>query len=482
MLYAQCLNLNTKRNNIFLLFVKKYVAPLSPLARKPRIDNWRSGCKLWLLVVKILLLVMDEARHFPTQPLLYVTIATLINNLVNFGAQAMAARSLGVERFGVLSLAIALLFITATVGELGLDLTLIRLFNRKAGDEQAQKVLLGSVLLFRFALFFLLFLLAVPLAYLLVHGFTRGKFPLSPVQGQWLFICALFTGGLLFFWTFLQSVWQCFRSFAQLTLYLLLYAGLRLASLLVVYLRGSSDLLIWLLFIYTIPTLLLLVIAFVTRRRGLIKPATANLRVSVGALREVLSYSKWVALSAVAYTVMPYLIRFLLMARASVRAVGIFSAGMTFTLAFTSLNAAVRTVLFPQVTALERKKEMKGYLRKLTKIAPTYFIFALIGILLLGAVQWFLLGANYREAMPVFWVTSPVFALLLFIGMATMLLHTMMRPDLDAYVDTTRLLVVALLSLLVAPLGVVAVATVYALCLLAGATIKLLLIRRWLQF
>jgi len=125
-----------------------------------------------------------------------------------------------------------------------------------------------------------------------------------------------------------------------------------------------------------------------------------------------------VALSTIAYASLLNVLRFILAVRASTADVGIFSAGITFAMAFSMLNQAMRAVLFPQVTALEDPRQMRGYLKRLRQLVPYYFALALLGIGTLGVFQWFVLGAEYRAALPVFLITASVLSLTLFFGIS----------------------------------------------------------------
>jgi len=275
-------------------------------------------------------------------PLLYVTIATIVNNLVNFIVQIVAARSLGVRDFGVLSLAFSVTLLTGAIGEFGLNLATIRLFNKYSGESKAQEILLGSVLLFRIAIFVALLVASVPTGRFLLRRLGVND------DGNWLlFAVALATGGLLFFWTYLQSLFQSYKQFHRLAVYTILYSGLRLIALAATYALIGGRLLTWLLAIYTIPTAILLGVGLIPRCGKLVGAAVLAPHSSIAALKEAVAYSKWVALSGIAYIAMSYLARFILAVRSSVEEVGIFSAGMTFTMAFTTLNTAIRAVLFP---------------------------------------------------------------------------------------------------------------------------------------
>ena len=396
-------------------------------------------------------------------PLLYVTIATFTNNFVNFVVQIAAARALGVREFGVLSLAFSVTLLTGAIGEFGLNLATIRLFNKYKDDPQQQKILLGSVLAFKTTIFVSLLVISVPVGHLLARS-------LSGDDGNWvLFAVALATGGLLFFWTYLQSLFQCYRHFNKLAAYTMLYSGLRLIALAVTYTLIGGGSLTWLLATYTFPIAILFGVGLIPRAGQLFASSILAPQSSIAALKEAVGYSKWVALSGIIYITMPYLARFILAVRASVEEVGIFSAGMTFAVAFSTLNTAVRAVLFPQVTALEGQEEMRKYLKRLAKIAPYYSILAVLGIACLGFLQWFVLGEAYHQALSVFLVTAAAFAVVVFLGLGTMLVHTMMRPHVDAWVNVARLGLMVLLALILVPsFHALGAAVAYAVPVLIG--------------
>lgn len=105
-----------------------------------------SGDKL----MRIFDLVLRNIRYQTiAKDLMFVTFATFLNNFVNFLIQIAAARFLGPQDFGILSLAISIVFLTGTIGELGLGLASIRLFNKYQNNHAVQKVLLSSVLILK---------------------------------------------------------------------------------------------------------------------------------------------------------------------------------------------------------------------------------------------------------------------------------------------------------------------------------------------
>ncbi len=396
-------------------------------------------------------------------PLASVTIATAFNNLVGFVVSVVAAKNLGAERFGVFSLAFSVATLTGAVGDFGFNLAMIRLFNKYQAVPEKQTIVLGTALSFKALLFVLLAATCLPLS-----RFLSSSLGLGSAYSN-LFAISIITGGFLFIWTYLQSYLQAYCSFKQLTGYILTYCGLRLVCLLVAYKFFSEDPLAWLVATYTAPVFVLILIGVAPKGRDAIAVAFKRPSASLSILRETLNYSKWVALSGIAYMAMPYLARFILAVLASLEEVGIFSAGMTFTVAFSTLNTAVRAVIFPKVTALEDRAQIRRYLGRLARIAPYYALLVVLGIAFLAILQWSVLGAEYRRALPVFLVTACALAVVIFLGLGTMLVHTMMRPQVDAWVNVVRLgLMVILAYILVPAFHALGAAVAYAVPVLIG--------------
>jgi len=396
-------------------------------------------------------------------PIASVTVAAVTNNLVGFIVNVVAATKLGAEGFGIFSLAYSVATLTGTIGDFGLNLTMIRLFNKYQAKMGRQELVLASTLSFKSLLFFILAIACLPLGNLLARGFDVGT------ENSLLFAIAFITGGILFFWTYLQSFLQSHLSFRQLTGYILAYAGLRVACLIVANYFFPESSLIWLVATYTIPVTILILFGVLPIACKLIPITFRQPREIFSILAEALHYSKWVALSTIAYASLLNVLRFILAVRASTADVGIFSAGITFAMAFSILNQAMRAVLFPQVTALEDPRQMRGYLKRLRQLVPYYFALALLGIGTLGVFQWFVLGAEYRAALPVFLITASVLSLTLFLGLATMLVHTMMKPQIDAWVNVGRLGIMIIMAFfLIPPFQVLGAAIAYAVPLLIG--------------
>jgi len=396
-------------------------------------------------------------------PLFFVTAATVTNNLVGFIANIVAARELGVEGFGMFSLAFATATMIGAIGDFGFNLTMIRLFNKYQKDPEKQTVVLGTALSFKVLLFIFIVTTCWPLGSLLAQFLRVGSTETE------LFTLAVLTGGLLFFWSYLESYLESYRSFEKLTAYIFAFAAARFVCLLIAYSLSPENPLAWLVATYTIPVTIIILAGVVPKGHKLISITIKQLDISFQMLKEVLSYSKWVALSSIAYISLLNILRYILAICGSTAEVGIFSAGITFAMAFSMLNTSVRMVLFPKVTAFETSERMNSYLTRICRVAPYYLVFAAAGIGVLGIGQWFILGSEYKIALPVFLVTASALAVVIFLGLGTMLLHTMMKPEIDALVNVGRFGLMVLLAFILIPqFQAFGAAIAYAVTILAG--------------
>ena len=78
-----------------------------------------------------------------------------------------------------------------------------------------------------------------------------------------------------------------------------------------------------------------------------------------------------------------------------------------------------------------------------------------------------------------FLITSSSLTLMVFLGLVSMLVHTLMRPQIDAYTNIGRLISSSLLVYLLAPsMGAIGGALSYALPLILGEVIMVLYVRK----
>lgn len=404
-----------------------------------------------------------------------VSAATIVNSAIAFFVNIFVAKKLSAEGYGVFSLAFSIASITEVMGNFGLSLATIRMFNKYKIDPEKQNLLFAVVLTFNILFFILLGLIAMPFGRLLSDGFS------VDAQHSFLFSISLFTGGFLLFWIFFQTYLQAKQNFRLLTMCIFLYAILRVVFLLIFWVLPSGGPIIWFLATYTFPVCILVLILVVPLGYNLLPRIFRKHNCGLEIFKETINYSKWVALSGVSYMALPHAVRFALARKASLEEVGIFSAGMMFTMVFSTINTSIRTVFFPKVTALESREDMIEYLKKLKHIAPAFLLISTIGIVSFGFFQYFMLGKKYIASLPVFLISATSFSIVLFLSFGTMLIHAMMKPEVEGLVEVSRLILVFLFSYFLARNGAIIVTFVYAIVLLGGTIIKYIIMRRWLH-
>ncbi|MBE0432871.1 oligosaccharide flippase family protein [candidate division WOR-3 bacterium] len=422
---------------------------------------------------------MNALRLKGKIPTVFILLcANVVNNIVTFAVNVLLAKSVGPEKFGIFSLAVSLMLMVHFIFDIGLNLTLVRFYNIYQKDRGYQQLLLTSLLVLRFAI----------LAFLLIGSFivapvlTR-MFDLPPMYSP-LVVIAIVTGGVLTLWVYFQSYMQARGKFMRLSSHILGYAGLRILFLVLLFFSAAdpSDLTLTLAALYSLPAVIIVLISIVPVCFRVLDLRSLFRQNIISPLKEVLKYSKWVALASISYNLILRAIQFVLALRTSTYELGILSAGFVFTVAFSTLNMAIRAVFFPHVTAFEKIGDMKAYYAQIKAIGPYYVFFAVISIGLLALVQVTLLGHEYTKALPVFLITAGAFSLVIFLGLWSMMVHTFMHPEIDAIVNIVRLVAACVLAYVLSPrFGAVGGAFAYALPLVLGEFFMVVYVRKLLH-
>ncbi|MGB3479108.1 MAG: oligosaccharide flippase family protein [bacterium] len=418
------------------------------------------------------------AEHPKLFSVFILLCANVFNNLFTFIANLILARKFGPEYFGVFSLATSVMMVAYMIADMGFNLTMVRYFNLYTGNKKQQNQLLSSLLLLRFSLVLAFFALSPLLGIQLSIAFKLNNSYII------LFALAISSGGLLSLWMYLQNFLQAHKQFSKLAVYIVVYGILRIACFLYIYLTLNKQITPFVAIesLYSIPVFIVIIIGLLPIVRYLFTNGLPSISIVKGFLRQALKYSKWVAISGICYGFIYRVVQFLLALLSTQQELGILSAGFIFTVAFATLNVAVKTVFFPYVTGLQKIDDIGRHLSRLKRILPYYIIIVIVGIAFLSIIQMVFLDMRYTYALPVFWISSIALASTVFMGLISMLLHTLMRPEIDAFVNIVRLIVVGILTYFLVPLwGAIGGAVAYSSVLLLGEVYLVLKVRCLLQ-
>lgn len=402
-------------------------------------------------------------------------LANFINNGINFVANIIIARKFGYEVFGLFSIAVNIALTTLTFSEFGMNLTMVRLYKLHAEDSHKSQ----AVLLWNFYFKCVVFAIILLIAAIFSKSFSIMQIR-SPGKSA-LIAFALITGGILGFWSYLKAFFQSLNLLKNIAYMTFLYAILRLVFLIYfVIFSLSVNAEVIFLGTYFIPVILSLAFATYKHLRRLdFKGVNKKELTHIG--KEVINYSKWVAISSVFFALIQRSMVFIAALHSDIKKVSLLSAGLVFTMVFSLINDSARQVLFPKIAQLSLSGII-SYKKKIFKIMPIYFLFSALLIATLSVFMVFSLGGKYHESLFIFWISGSGVALATGIGFYTMLVHTLQKPYIDAYINIGRLILMVFLgSILAKAYSIIGIVFAYAITIVFGEVLMGVLISRYIK-
>lgn len=394
---------------------------------------------------------------------------------LNLIISLIIAKTFSQDLFGLFSIAVTIFMTTSTFSDLGTKTTMVRLYKHHEGNSRRSNAVLLWVFyckcsILAFAIFLAVFLCG-PLSKLLTHEPNKSL----------LVSIAIVGGGLFGYWQYITAFLQSFNLFKAIAILTSIFAFLRLFCVSVgsVLLLPSS---VELLFaeVHIFPLLISLVIGFyVIKDKMHFRGSTWEGLLETG--KEILNYTKWVAVSAISFILIQRSLVFIVAALTDLKQVSLLSVGFLFTRIFGLIDDSIRQVLFPKVSEL-RSGQIDVYKKKIMKIIPLYFLSALVLILVLSVFIYLFLGEKYQESVPIFVVAGSGIAFTSGIALYSILFHTIMKPRPDAFVNVGTLFFAILANFLfVKNYSVIAAVSAYSIILVSGEVVKALILSRYLQ-
>lgn len=402
-----------------------------------------------------------------------IMISNLVNNGTNFVANIIIARMFGHEIFGVFSIAVNIANTVSYFPELGMSLTMVRLYKLYENDVKKSQ----AVLLWNFYFKCIMFTIVVLIG--IICGKTLSVVLIQREDKAFLIAIALICGGTFGFLGYLKSLLQAFNLFKNIAYLTFFYAFLRMFFLVLSFLFFQSVEFLF-LSIYLAPLFLLLIIGLYTQRDKF-HFSTVTIKQLREAGKSIVGYSKWVGVSAVAFILVEKSMFFITTLYTDLKQISLLSAGLVFTAIFSLTNDSVRQILFPKIAQLEIDK-LKQYKTKIVKWIPLYFFGCLCIIAILSIFINISLGEKYQESISIFWISSIGIAFTSGLGFYNILFHTLMKPKLDTFINVGTLIVSIIINLLIVKkYGIIGVVSTYAAILSCGEIVKAVLLSRCLN-
>jgi O-antigen/teichoic acid export membrane protein len=403
-----------------------------------------------------------------------VLSANGFNNAASLVISIVAARVLGLVEFGKLGLAISIASTFSVVINLGLSITLVR-FYPSLPDDSDRANFVGSILFWQVGL-----LIILGLGYQCVDFLVfRPLFPTFRSTHALAFLVVT-SGCLLSIWSTVRALEQAKMDFRALNRYTFAYGLLRLTAAGILIGTHTASPSGFLLALYVGPLALLLALGLLSSVRiADLRRMRFDPRSHLRSIRLAMSYSLWVTVSAISYTVLSRLPQFALARKSSEVDLGLYSAALTFMAAFSLLNDAVRTVLLPEVVALNCRETRHAFYREMLRISPAFFLVLGSALSALAVIQYTLLGHAYRSSVPISLVLGVGTIIAIYIGLFNTMIHSYGCPHLDAVTNVCRVGLLSITLAAVPQLTALGAATAFAFILVLGeSALALLLIAR----
>lgn len=405
-------------------------------------------------------------RNAVSRNISLIFFSNALSNLTMFVANIVIANTHSQQVFGLYSIATAIALTTLTVSEFGMNLTMVRLYKSHTGDTEKAMAVLAANFYFKAAVLGLLVATSSIGGKMLSELFTKSS------EYHLLIVLSLTAGGLLGFWSYTKAFCQTFDWFHQIAFLTLGYAIARLAALcLIISWPTSATPELLFTAMYLLPLLVVIGIGHTITRRK--RNFSAVHRLSVfNAIRESLSYSRWVAASGITFVLIQQSMILIAATIGDLKQVALLNIAISFASVFALLNDSWQQVLFPKVATLTAEGVV-SYKAQVLRILPWFLVSCLAGIGLLAGLMSVVLGGAYNESVSLFIAIGLGTAGTIAAGLFSILVHSVRRPDIAFYVNVLILfLAVSVGSVLMARSGLLAMVAWYALCTVSGEIFK----------
>lgn len=401
--------------------------------------------------------------------LMGVMSANVFNNLSSFIITIVAARVLGAENFAKLAIATAITTNLSSLLDFGTSTALVRLYNNTT-DIHEKKSLIINIIQWKICLLVLISLLSYPISKIIMHHF-------SALQGtETLVYIAIISSGLHSFWITLRSIEQSQRDFNKFEIYTFVYGLLRIISVLIFTAFEKINITSVFISLYLAP----LTILHTYKLISIVYSKQHNLFIfqridGIKLLMKIFSYSFWVGLSGFCFSFLFQIPQIVLAYKAGLNETSVYSVGLTFIPIFLLSNDAIRTIILPDITAIQTWDKRNLFKNKLIKMAPAFFSIMFIVLVLTSCLQYLALGIKYQTSNPIFLILGFSMILVMYLGYFNTLIHSLGLPHISALNNLVSVTILSLVTLIL-PKTAICMTIALAVVLIIGESLLSLFI------
>lgn len=393
---------------------------------------------------------------------LIVLLGNILGAGLGFFSSVLITRTLGPAQFGLFSISIAVMMIASQFSDFGIGTSLVRffsLFHQK--DTEKANLILKVALKFEIIIAALIFLLGFVLSKIFaVHIFGKPELIL-PLR---LAFSGAFGTTLV---VFISAVLQAKQSFRQLALVNLIIPAGKAILIGILFLAYKLNFFSALITFATLPFMAFLIGSLIVPR-GFLK-TRGNERES---FKELFRFSRWILVSIFCVMLFDRLNVLMLGYFKPLEEVGYYSAANTFAFIFPLITGTMTTILLPKIAGISQKEQLRKYAKKAVKVTlPILFPLGLLVVIAKPAIL-FIYGAQYLPSAVIFQILISSFSLAIIANPIGLVIYSLNKPEIAAYVNVLQLILVFLGNILVIPLyGAIGAAGVTFLVKLLGTVL-----------
>ncbi len=361
---------------------------------------------------------------------------TLINGLLGMAFYILLARYLGPSDFGLFSLSIVVLALTADIGNLGINTGIVN-FVSKYFTSDHQKSL--KYLKLGFILKVTISLITLTVGFVLSPTISRNIFEKPELITA---IRLVFLGvGTTWLFSFTTSYYQASQKFISWGLIQIFTNSLRLLGVIFAVSWFVLDLNISVV-LYIIAPFIGFLVSTINIPFDFIKE-----RVDGETKRDFVNYNKWVAVFGGVSAFSSRVDTFVLGKLVTTYSLGLYSAANQLVQVVPQLIGAIGTVVAPKFSSFDSDKKMLVYFKKLQLM-----VIGIAGVMMLSTPVVKLIinaffGSEYGQSYPIFVIL--IIAMLVFmlsIPVHNAIIYYYQYPKLFSYLSVVNLAVVVTLA------------------------------------
>lgn len=394
-----------------------------------------------------------------------VFAGNIVNLVIGFFINAYVARYIAIEEYGVYGTVNAALILIPSILDIGLSVALIKY---STNNDDSDNIVFNSVLVFKCIISILL----IPLV--IVYATSLSEIILLSSQHSAL-ITMLFVGATA------SNITSSFQAFAQVRSefrcnVVLGIIPTALRFLVVLLLINLNEFTLYNLIVVTcLAPLFGALSGFILYRKE------TKIRISFPIIRNMIGFSKWIAITTICSAVMQRIDIFLINKLSTPKDVGYYFAALQLAFVIPIVTTSVTNVVLPQVVSYSSNTSQKLYVKKILAFTP--YIIAAFLVLTISSKYIFALvfGDKFIPASTPFIIISAVYLLGIIVTPLGLLLYSLNKPQLQTLLLSVQILVLFIVDFMLIPrYGVTGAACGVLIAKLTGAVMTVYWILRYI--